>query len=354
MTRQHQWWAGGLPLWCLFAVLLSGCSTPSEDHLEAQETIRIGVIRVDNHAWWFGGFFNPYDEARLEKNFPRAAQRNRAVRDVPIPLPGARIVKVWDPDPAQAREFAETYRIPQVVDRLEDLVADIDAVILMNARGDGSDHVELIRPFLERGLPSFIDKPFAHTAAEARTIVELARRHDAPIYTSSTLPHVALRRWGDAMADLGPLSTVFAGGPAAHWGGPIHSIIAAHIFLGAPVDSVQNLGDRDRDILHLRASGNRLGVVFTSEELRFDEQPSFHIGVVGEQGYLVTGDIGPFDFQYGAYAFLGKFLEMVRTREPPVPYEDFVQQVEIFEAARISKERGGAVVRLASLHETSD
>ena len=36
-------------------------------------------MNVDGHAWWFGGFFNLYDEARLEKNFPRAAERNRLI-----------------------------------------------------------------------------------------------------------------------------------------------------------------------------------------------------------------------------------------------------------------------------------
>ncbi len=125
--------------------------------------IRIGLLNVDGHAWWFGGFFNPYDEARLEKNFPRAAERNRLIRGVALPFPNARIVKVWGGDRKAVQEFAATFDNPEVVEKPEDMLGTIDAVMLVNAGGDGNNHLDLIRPFLERGIPAYIDKPMAFT-----------------------------------------------------------------------------------------------------------------------------------------------------------------------------------------------
>jgi hypothetical protein len=43
------------------------------------------------------------------------------------------------------------------------------------------------------------------------------------------------------------------------------------------------------------------------------------------------------------------FLEMVRSGQPPVLYEQLIEQIEIYEAARLSKERGGATVLLTEL-----
>ncbi len=64
-------------LTALVAVWLLAAAAPST--ALGNDPVRIGLLNVDGHAWWFGGFFNPYDEARLEKNFPRAAERNRLI-----------------------------------------------------------------------------------------------------------------------------------------------------------------------------------------------------------------------------------------------------------------------------------
>src|SRR6266481_3250848 len=52
---------------------------------------------------------------------------------------------------------------------------------------EGAPHWERARPFLEAGLPCFIDKPFTCSVADARKIVELADKHKVPIFSSSSL-----------------------------------------------------------------------------------------------------------------------------------------------------------------------
>lgn len=77
----------------------------------------------------------------------------------------------WDYDADRAKAYAARYGIPRVVDRFEDMVREVDAVMIGGGRrppgSDGiwgenpDDHLELARPFLESGTPTLIDKPLA-------------------------------------------------------------------------------------------------------------------------------------------------------------------------------------------------
>ena len=46
-----------------------------------------------------------------------------------------------------------------VVDAPEDVIGKVDAVIIATDRGD--EHVWRAKPFVEAGLPVFVDKPLA-------------------------------------------------------------------------------------------------------------------------------------------------------------------------------------------------
>ena len=111
---------------------------------------------------------------------------------------GARVVAGWPGDSAMMPEripvYAEQLRGwgVEIVERPEDLLGRIDAVMIESQQG--ARHRERARPFLEAGLPTFIDKPFAASAEDADDIIALARRHNAPLMSCSALrydPEVA-------------------------------------------------------------------------------------------------------------------------------------------------------------------
>ena len=60
--------------------------------------------------------------------------------------------------------------IPNVVDKPEEMLGQVDAIIC--ATDIGAEHVERIRPFVEAGLPIFIDKPLTDNEEDLRTIVK--------------------------------------------------------------------------------------------------------------------------------------------------------------------------------------
>jgi len=47
--------------------------------------------------------------------------------------------------------------------------------------------LKLATHFLKKGIPTFVDKPFASTLRDARAMIQLAQKHDAPLFSSSIL-----------------------------------------------------------------------------------------------------------------------------------------------------------------------
>ena len=56
----------------------------------------------------------------------------------------------------------------------------------------GGVHWQRARPFLEAGLPCYIDKPFTCSVADARKLVSLAEQKKVSIFSSSSLRYAPI------------------------------------------------------------------------------------------------------------------------------------------------------------------
>ena len=91
----------------------------------------------------------------------------------------------------------------KLVDKPEQMIGKVDGVLIESV--DGSVHLERARPFLEAGVPTFIDKPFACSVRDAEALAALAAKKNVPLFSSSSLRFasevVAVK---NAQAELGP------------------------------------------------------------------------------------------------------------------------------------------------------
>jgi predicted dehydrogenase len=83
------------------------------------------------------------------------------------------LVGVVDGRSEQAKTIAETYRTTPFTD-YRDLLDRVDAI---SVAVPTSAHREVAGAFLERGIPTLVEKPLATTLAEAEQIVEIADRN---------------------------------------------------------------------------------------------------------------------------------------------------------------------------------
>ncbi len=90
-------------------------------------------------------------------------------------LPDVKLVAVVDQDAARAAAVAGEFGGRPMTDASA-VLGEVDAVTIAVPT---VRHLEVARPFIERRIPILIEKPLAPGAAEARELLDLARRHDA-------------------------------------------------------------------------------------------------------------------------------------------------------------------------------
>ncbi|MDZ7809367.1 MAG: Gfo/Idh/MocA family oxidoreductase [Arhodomonas sp.] len=95
-----------------------------------------------------------------------------------------RVVSVWTQNPEVSQHVARACRIPSIAMHMEDLIGKTDAILL--ARDDAENHLEHARPFLDEGLPVYIDKPFATSIADFESLYA-HERFAGQIFTCSAL-----------------------------------------------------------------------------------------------------------------------------------------------------------------------
>jgi hypothetical protein len=353
---------------------------------------RLAMVRCDTHGYYFGALMAPCDPILLERynkivHFYATDWYNP--QNVILPTPrDFEIVKCWDPDYARAEQFSETFLgKPAPCRTVESATKDVDAVFVADCDGGGVDHLELSRPFLRKGIPAFVDKPFSSNLRDAKAMIALAQRHKTPLYNASILSEVIAadtfkRRFdeiGPAGANWTELAQAAVGlqcrvdqvpgvklGVVKGVGGAmsqenlgardrlsgledrlayiIHGIALALNVFGNGVEWVEAMGDHPLEYLHLRLKTGRDVVCLNPNVDVFPERCSFYIEAYGKLGALHSGPIGDPEFLRGADRIVKKFRTMIRIGKPPRSYNDILEQIAVVVAAQRAQQTGQRVL----------
>lgn len=299
----------------------------------------LGMIEGNGHPYSWSGIINGYNPAEMA-TCPYAgiiAYMGRQPLES-IRIPGARVTHIWTDDPADALKVAAASLIDHVVASPEDVMGHVDAVVI--ATDDGTDHVRRARPFIEAGLPVFIDKPMATTMLELRQFVQWHREGKIMLSTSG------MRYAPEMRADFSHLGelrwiTSFTCKTWERYG--IHALEAVEPLLGPGFLTVQAHSDVGGDVMHLT---HRSGVKLTIGALH-DAYGSFgavHLyGTKGDQALKLTDTYHAFRGQLVA------FIDMLHTGERPLPFEETVELMAVIIAGIRSREQGGALISVIDI-----
>ena len=126
----------------------------------------IGMTEGNGHPYSWSAIFNGYDQEVMERECPYACipeYLNKEPEDT-LQIAGANVTHIYCDERSDAESVARASLIPNVVDSPDDMIGAVDAVLV--ATDIGSEHVERARPFVEAGVPVFIDKPLCDNSAE--------------------------------------------------------------------------------------------------------------------------------------------------------------------------------------------
>jgi predicted dehydrogenase len=286
--------------------------------------IRIGIVGSDNsHALAFAKLAN-IDRALGER---------------------CRVVGIWGADSAQAKSIAEEAQIERFVERPEALVDEVDLAVIVDRHGDL--HAEHGLPFIERGMPVFIDKPFAIKLDDCRRMIDAARKSGSAVTSFSALRYApAIEELAAALPELGAIKAAHFAGPcdfASPYGGPFfyatHVVEMALRLVGEDIESVRATRTGASVVVLVIWRSGAIGTF----SLLGDAAYHFHATLFGATGMAAREILG------GAHTYartLEQIVHMAETGAVPLNEDQLLRPITIVHAIVESLEQGGSEVRL--------
>ena len=287
--------------------------------------IRFAILGTENsHAIAF---------ANLLKN-PKYAE---------LQLVGIYGYDIADPDMRENEKIAELIPGVEIADRPDAFLGKVDAVVV-TAR-HGTHHFEYAMPYIEAGLPCFIDKPFAVETSHALEMIEAAKASGALLCGGSCLKFAP---------ELEPLKKAVSSNDESR-GSLVSASFIAPVVMDSPYAGFffysQHLiammltvfGCRAKSVYAVKRDNSVTAICRYPETDITLHYGSWEYGanLYFEKKHLrtqcaVTGDL--FD------AELEEFLTMVKTRTMPESYEELIYPVILLQAINASLIEGREIV----------
>ena len=93
-------------------------------------------------------------------------------------------IGVYSNDPAASEKLRDTFGVP-VLENYDSAVGKIDGLIITARHGD--EHYKFAKPYIESGIPMFIDKPITISEAEAVEFMQALKARGTRISGGSSL-----------------------------------------------------------------------------------------------------------------------------------------------------------------------
>ena len=300
----------------------------------ATKDLRAGIIGTDtSHVPAFTGLFASHPEWRIKV----VAAFKGGSPDLPTSA---------DRVEGFAKTIHEKHGV-EIVGSIEELLTKVDVVLLESV--DGRPHLAQATPVLKAGKRLFIDKPLAASLDDARAIARLSKETGTPFFSCSSYRfHSDIPRLRDNPG-VGKVTKVQASSPfskLAHhpdlyfYG--IHGVEALYAVMGPGCVSVSRKADETADVTTGKWKDGRVGVYYGP--IKGEKPPA--VRVWGTEGTTdITGSGGGYEGTVRAIA------EFFHTGRPPVDPAETIELFEFMTAAQLSKERGGAEVKLEELRK---
>ena len=295
----------------------------------------IGLNEGNGHPYSYAAIINGYDHTELMARCPYGLIREYLPRDHgnKQTVDMAKVTHIWTQDRTLSENVAKVSLIPNVVEQLEDMAREVDAVIL--ARDDPWNHLEMARPFLQRGMPIFIDKQLAANPRDLAEILSLAGP-SYPLMAGSPARFTRDLERAKKVLDVARVRSIHGMSRVSWMRYGHHVFEGIAVLFGTDVLWVRSLSMRaGHDIVQIKyASGPSVILEFVNDIALPIQFTCFS---EGKEPLSV-----PFaDFYHSFREMLLAFLHLVRTGERVFPYEEMVTIANVVMAGDLSKQAGG-------------
>jgi virulence factor len=226
-----------------------------------------------------------------------------------------------------------------LVDKPEEMIGKVDGMLIESQ--EGTVHWDRARPFLDAGLPCYVDKPFTCGVDHAKKLAQLAASKNVPIFSSSSLRFAPELATFVAEPKHGKILGAISYGPAHlhernpgfyHYG--IHAVEILYTLMGRGCQRVTCTHEKDVDVATGQWQDGRVATVRGIRSGRSD----YGCLVFAEQGVSTV----PINTRYIYRELLKQIVKMFETRKAPIDIRETVEIVAFIEAALKSAQNHGA------------
>ncbi|MDO9542214.1 MAG: Gfo/Idh/MocA family oxidoreductase [Kiritimatiellia bacterium] len=297
-----------------------------------KDVLKLGIVGLDGHGPVFTQQVNG------------AAQAVKGLRVVAaMPFPSAMISK---------KQLAANVAIVRklgvaIVTSPEELAARVVGILVLH--DDGSKHLELARMFADKGKPLFIDKPFEASAANARAILSLCRKHKTKVFSASSLRFsreirkvITDKKGGHILSAMTYAPYILRPTMPGWIYYAIHAVEPLYALLGPGCREVRCVNHAHGPVAVGTWQDGRLGVARAVKKGAHAYGFTVWKEKVTETAMVDSGRIYP--------ELLKQIEVFFKTGKPPVPPEESVEVIAFMEAANKSMAAGGRVIKFKRKH----
>ena len=310
--------------------------------MEIKKIAMLGMVDGNGHPYSWSAMFNGYDKEAMEDcGFPVIPRYLENEPEENFGVGNAKITHIWTDNPEDAVKVAKASKIENIVDKPEDVIGKVDAVIIATDKGD--EHIWRAKPFIEAGLPMFIDKPLADNVEDLKTIIRWVKDGQMIMSSSSLRYRKEYEHYMKKTTELGKLRYINMTMNKSWERYGIHALEPVYCITGPGYVSVQNTGGINNNIVHLVHSSGvdvNLAVIYDSA--------GSDLKLVGTKQSV---SVPARDSYYSFKKQLDIFVEYLETGVRPYPFEETIELMEIIIAGIRSRNEGGRLVTLEEIRK---
>ena len=296
----------------------------------------IGINADNGHPYSFSSIVNGFDdESYANSGWPVIHDYLRDRSPEEIGIDGAQITHVWCQDIKVSKNIASCSFIDEVVEKPEDMLPHIDALII--ARHDYETHYELSKPFLDSGIPVFIDKPLSIEKSDLEYFLPYIEK--GQLMSCSALKYSdALKELKKDLISLGDIKYLNTTVCLDWLKYGIHMIdCILELELEEIISIKSSIEDKESFVLTTSSEDN----IFIN--CLGNVGPTFDMSIIGTNGKRT---IGMYDNFSAFKNCLKVFFKMCREKKPPIPPSTTLKSMSILSAGLEAKKYTGKIIKI--------
>ena len=257
-------------------------------------------------------------------------------------IENAEVTHVWTDDPKDAKHVSEVAEIKNVVSDPKDVIGKVDAVLV--ATDIGSEHVKRCQPFIDADIPIFIDKPLCDNLTDLKVFQNWIDQGKNFISSSAMRYCKEYEPYHQPKYELEYLRYINVTMAKSWEKYGIHALETVYPIVGPGFESIQNLGDKDRNIVHLKHSkGIDINIANINDMLG-------GFGLLSLIGTKSGIQIKSTDTYYAFKKQLKTYVDYLKTGIKPVPWNETYELMQLVSAGIESRNKGGIKINLSEVN----